>query len=53
MPFFDNSVSLKIIDILNDKIVTESFFNSNEEIDDYIINGMNNVSKKEKSYRKR
>ena len=48
MPFFDNSVSLKIIDILNDKIVTESFFNSNEEIDNYIINGLDEL--KEKKY---
>ena len=46
MPFFDNSVSLKIIDILNDKIVTESFFNSNEEIDNYIINGLDELKEK-------
>jgi hypothetical protein len=38
LPFFDNSVSIKIKNILHDKLVVESFFNSNSEIDQYLIN---------------
>jgi hypothetical protein len=46
LPFFDNSVYKKIEEILNDKLIIESFFNSNQEIDNYIINTMKNNSKK-------
>ena len=47
-PFFDSSVYKKMEEILNDKLIIESFFNSNQEIDNYIINTMKNPKKRKR-----